>query len=156
MIEALVAAFELANVDVMVVKMPEATVQEVSTALLTKWNCQKSEIIGKPLMKFGTAMLSARHLPPDSRQPDQSIIEVNYAPPLGSHMKSVFRTQLFREPDGSAEMLLIGHIIASLEHHVLKEMRKAAFSYLFSCRTHMIGNIYMHYRVGMIFVHDHR
>ena len=108
MIEALVAAFELANVDVMVVNMPDATVKEVSTALLTKWNCQKSDIVGKSLMKFGSSMLSARHLPPDMRQPDQSIIEVNYAPPLGSHVKLVFRTQIYGKGDGTAEMLLIG------------------------------------------------
>jgi signal transduction histidine kinase len=108
MIEALVTAFEVANVDVMVVNMPEATVKEISTALLTKWNCQKADIIGRPLMKFGSSMLSARHLPPDPRQPNQSIIEVNYAPPLGSHVKSVFRTQVYGKADGTAEMLLIG------------------------------------------------
>ncbi len=107
MIEALVTAFELANVDVMVIKLPEAVVKEVSTALLSKWNCQRSDIVGKPLMKFGSSMLSARHLPPDPNQPNQSIIEVNYAPPLGSHVKSVFRTQTMTK-GGEVEMLLIG------------------------------------------------
>ncbi len=107
MIDALVAAFELANVDSMVVSLPDAVVREVSTALLHKWNCQRRDIVGKPLMKFGTATLSARHLPPDPRQPSQAVIEVTYAPPLGSHVKSVFRAQTF--PNGeSNEMLLVG------------------------------------------------
>ena len=114
MIDALVTAFELANVDVMALKLPEAVVKEVSTALLAKWNCQRSDIIGKPLMKFGSAVLSARHLPPDPRQPQQNIIEVNYAPPLGSHIKSVFRTQIIGEGE-LAQMLLIGQQ-SSAEH----------------------------------------
>ena len=114
MIDALVTAFELANVDVMALKLPEAVVKEVSTALLAKWNCQRSDIIGKPLMKFGSAVLSARHLPPDPRQPQQSIIEVNYAPPLGSHIKSVFRTQIIGEGE-QTQMLLIGQQ-SSAEH----------------------------------------
>jgi len=107
MIDALVAAFELANVDSMVVSLPDAEVREVSTALLQKWNCQRGDIVGKPLMKFGTATLSARHLPPDPRQPGQSVIEVTYAPPLGSHVKSIFRAQTFTHSQGS-EMLLVG------------------------------------------------
>ena len=107
MIDALVNAFELANVDVMVISLPDATIKEVSTALLSKWNCQRSDVIGRPLMKFGTAMLSARHLPPDPRQPDQSIIEVTYAQPLGSQLRSLFRTQMVSNA-GKTEMLLIG------------------------------------------------
>ena len=107
MINAMVAAFELANVDVMLVHLPDAIVQEVSTALLTKWNCQRSDIVGKPLMKFGTATLSARHIPPDARQPGPAVIEVIYAPPLGSHLKSLFRVQSLKS-EGVDELLLIG------------------------------------------------
>jgi len=39
MIEAMMAAFELANVEMLVIAMPEAVVKECSTALLRKWNC---------------------------------------------------------------------------------------------------------------------
>ncbi len=107
MIEALITAFEVANIDVMVVSMPDAIVKDVSIALLKKWNCQKLDLVGKPLMKFGTSTLSARHLPPDPRQPNLSIIEVNYTPPLGSHVKSIFRTQVVKQ-EGTTELILIG------------------------------------------------
>ena len=66
MIEDLVAAFELANVEMLVIAMPDAVVKECSTALLRKWNCQRGDIIGKPLLKFGSGILSARHLPPET------------------------------------------------------------------------------------------
>ncbi|MDE2385627.1 MAG: PAS domain-containing protein [Alphaproteobacteria bacterium] len=124
MLDALVAAFELANVDIMVVNLPDAVVKEVSTALLKKWNCQRTDIVGKPLMKFGAATLSARHLPPDPRQPNQSIIEVNYAPPLGSQVKSVFRTQTIAAPEGT-EMLLIGqqNSVEQAEESIATERR---------------------------------
>jgi hypothetical protein len=39
MIDALVKAFELANIETLVVSMPEAIVKEASTAVLRKWNC---------------------------------------------------------------------------------------------------------------------
>jgi signal transduction histidine kinase/CheY-like chemotaxis protein len=124
MIDALVAAFELANVDSIVVSLPDVMVREVSSALLAKWNCQRSDIVGKPLMKFGTATLSARHLPPDPRHPGQSVIEVNYAPPLGSHIKSVFRAQVIE--DGEAkEMLLVGqqNSVEQVEEAFVNERR---------------------------------
>lgn len=107
MIEAMMAAFELANVEMLVIAMPEAVVRECSTALLRKWNCQRSEIVGKPLLKFGTGTLSARYLPSDEINAGPAQIEVTFAPPLGSHMKSVFRNQPWTE-DAVHDMLLIG------------------------------------------------
>jgi signal transduction histidine kinase len=108
MIEAMMAAFELANVEMLVIAMPEAVVKECSTALLRKWNCQRSDVVGKPLLKFGTGTLSARHLPREELTSAPTQIEVTFAPPLGSQMKSVFRNQPLDENAGQ-DMLLVGH-----------------------------------------------
>jgi PAS domain S-box-containing protein len=113
MIKALVAAFELANIEMIVVSMPDAIVKDVSTAVLRKWNCQRDDVVGKALMKFGTGSLSARFVADTSGTPDQQSIEITYAPPLGTHIKAVFRTQAWDE-DGSRNMVLVGQH-ASLE-----------------------------------------
>ena len=49
-------------------------------------------------------------------------------------------------------MLLITYMVAALEHHVFKKVCKAAFANFFSCTAYMIGNIYMHYWIAMIFM----
>ena len=107
MIEAMMAAFELANVEMLVISMPEAVVKECSTALLRKWNCQRSDVVGKPLLKFGTGTLSARHLPREDITSGPAQIEVTFAPPLGSQVKSIFRNQPWSE-DSEQDMLLVG------------------------------------------------
>lgn len=107
MIEAMMAAFELANVEMLVIAMPEAMVRECSTALLRKWNCQRSDIVGKPLLKYGTGTLSARYLPREEINAEPAQIEVTFASPLGSQLKAVFRNQQWTE-DAGQDMLLIG------------------------------------------------
>ena len=114
--DALLNALEIANIEVLHIAMPEAAIKDVSTALLRKWNCQKSDIIGKPLMKFGTGLISARHIPSTSGAQE---IEISYTPPLGSHVKSIFRTQTWNET-GESTILLIGQH-ASLEQAVTTE-----------------------------------
>ncbi len=114
MIEAMMAAFELANVEMLVIAMPEAVVRECSTALLRKWNCQRIDVVGKPLLKFGTGTLSARYMPSEEINAGPAQIEVTFAPPLGSHVKSVFRNQPWTE-DAVHDMLLIGQA-SSAEH----------------------------------------
>jgi len=107
MISTLMQAFELANLEVMVVKLPEVSVAEVSSALMVRWNCLRTDLVGKPLLRSGNGILTARHLPPDPRQPDVRTIEVIFTPPLGSAMKSVFRAQSVDTEQGPA-MLMIG------------------------------------------------
>jgi PAS domain S-box-containing protein len=113
MIEALVTAFELANIEMLVVSMPEAVIMDVSTAILRKWNCQRDDVVGKSLMKFGAGSISARFVPDVIGQQNQQSIEITYAPPLGTHIKSIFRTQPWNE-DGTRNMVLVGQH-ASLE-----------------------------------------
>ncbi len=113
MINALVKAFELANIETLVVSMPEAIVKDVSTAILRKWNCNRDDVIGKPLMKFGTGSLSARFIEDPSGPDNQQSIEVTYAPPLGTMIKSLFRSQPW-EDAGERSIVLVGQH-ASLE-----------------------------------------
>ena len=116
MIDALINAFEIANIEVLHVAMPEAIIKDISTALLRRWNCQKSEIIGKPLMKFGTGLVSARHVHDTEANAE---IEISYTPPLGSHVKSTFRRQTWGKI-GSTSVLLIGQH-ASLQQAITTE-----------------------------------
>jgi PAS domain S-box-containing protein len=107
MIDALINAFEMANTEVLHIAMPEAVIKDVSTALLRRWNCSKSEIVGKSLMKFGTGLISARHIPPTAGSNAAPEIEISYTPPLGSYVKSIFRSQTW-EDETSKSILLIG------------------------------------------------
>jgi hypothetical protein len=77
MLSDLVKAFEIANTPVLVLSSPNAVVVEVTTALLRKWNCHRDEIIGRPIMKFGAGVLSARY----SAGANGQIVEVAYTPP---------------------------------------------------------------------------
>ncbi len=113
MIDALINAFEIANTEILHIAMPEAVIKDVSTALLRRWNCQKSDIVGKSLMKFGTGLVSARHMPPAADSNAAPEIEISYTPPLGSHVKSIFRSQTW-EDASTTSILLIGQN-ASLE-----------------------------------------
>lgn len=116
MIDALINAFEIANIEVLHVAMPEAIIKDVSTALLRRWNCQKSEVIGKPLMKFGTGLVSARHIENEEASAE---IEITYTPPLGSYVKSLFRSQNWGDADNQSILLIGQH--ASLEQAVTTE-----------------------------------
>ena len=55
-------AFELANIEALAVLLPEATVTELTTAAIRKWNCARSDIVGRQLVKYGTGTISARYL----------------------------------------------------------------------------------------------
>ncbi len=120
MIDALVTAFELANIEMLVVSMPEAIVRDASSAILRKWTCQREDVIGKPLMKFGTGSLSARFVTESIDPSEQQSIEVTYTPPLGTMVKSVFRTQAWNQ-DGNRNMVLVGQ-------HASLEQAEAAMS----------------------------
>ena len=119
MIDALINAFEIANIETLLIAMPEAIIKDVSSALLRRWNCQKTDIVGKPLMKFGTGLVSARHMPPSQNSADTPEIEVSYTPPLGSHVKSVFRSQNWGDAENSTILLIGQH--ASLGQMMVAE-----------------------------------
>ena len=107
MIEALITAFELANIEVLVVSVPDAVVKNISSALLRKWNSQREDLIDRPLLKFGAGLLSARHLSEPDTNDEKGEIEISFSPPLGTLIKSNFRKQPWHDSNGQY-MLLIG------------------------------------------------
>lgn len=104
-ISQLMDAFELANIEALAVSLPDATITELTTAALRKWNCGKTEIIGRQLVKYGTGALSARYRD-DGKGGPQSV-EVIYAPPLGIQRSSIFKQQQWSNGEQQF-MIMIG------------------------------------------------
>ena len=105
-VSQLMNAFELANIEALAVLLPAATVTELTTAAIRKWNCARSDIVGRQLVKYGTGTISARYLAakPGETFPD---VEVTYAPPLAVQKASSFKQQQWS--DGTRDfMILIG------------------------------------------------
>ena len=113
LVSQLMNAFELANIEALAVLLPEATVAELTTAASRKWNCARSDIVGRQLVKYGTGTISARYLNPSPGETTPNV-EVTYAPPLAVQRTSKFKQQQWS--DGTQEyMVLIGQH-ASEEH----------------------------------------
>lgn len=102
----LIKAFEIANVELLALSLPDAVVTNVTSAALRRWNCRREDVVHKQLAKYGTGTLSARYLQQDDEVAQQKI-EIVFAPPLGSVKTSVFTPQNWREDD-SEFMILIG------------------------------------------------
>ena len=109
----LARAFDLANVEMFAIQLPEAHIAAATSAVMRKWNCTREELIGHQLVKFGTGPISARHVTEDTPQGPVQKIEVAYVPPLGTSRSILFTPQNWA--DGLQQfMLLIGQH-ASLE-----------------------------------------
>ncbi len=52
------------------------------------------------------------------------------------------------------EVLLIGHIVGALEHHVLKEVGKTRLADFLAGRAYVVGYVHVYNRVGLVFVDD--
>ena len=104
-ISQLMDAFELANIEALSVSLPDATITGLTTAMLRKWNCGKSDIVNRQLVKYGTGPLSARYLENGKSGPQN--VEVIYAPPIAVQRSSIFRQQQWSDGDKKF-MILIG------------------------------------------------
>ncbi len=92
MIYKLFEVLSLANVEALLVAMPEAVIADVSEACLLHWGVCREEVAGKPLLKPGTGMITGRQIArPDPSDPLE--VEVTYSPPLGSAIKTSFSPQ---------------------------------------------------------------
>ena len=116
-ISQLMDAFELANIEALAVSLPDATITELTTAALRKWNASKTDIVGRQLVKYGTGAISARYL--DGGKPGAQNVEVSYAPPLAVQRSSIFRQQQWSHGEQKF-MILIGQ-------HASEEQANAAF-----------------------------
>ncbi len=116
-ITQLMDAFEMANIEALAVSLPDATVTQLTTAALRKWNANKPDIVGRQLVKYGTGPISARYL--DDGKPGLQSVEVSYAPPLAVQRSSIFRQQKWSAGEQSF-MVLIGQ-------HASEEQANQAF-----------------------------
>lgn len=60
-------AFEIANVEMFAISLPDSRVIAATSAVMRKWNCTREELVGKQLAKTGTGALSARHVTENPR-----------------------------------------------------------------------------------------
>jgi signal transduction histidine kinase len=106
-------AFEIANVEMFAISLPEAKVLAATSAVMRKWNCTREEIVGKQLVKFGTGPLSAQHLTEETPHGPVQKVEVTYVPPLGITRSSRFTPQ--HATDGTQKVLMLIGQHASVE-----------------------------------------
>jgi signal transduction histidine kinase/CheY-like chemotaxis protein len=92
MITQLIQALNIANTEALLVSMPDAVVVEVTAPLVTRWGAQHLELLGKPVLKFGVGLISARQIEAANGPDASQEIEVCYTPPLGRALVSRFRT----------------------------------------------------------------
>ena len=100
-------AFETANVEMLVVELPDAQVSEATSAIIRKWNCRREDVVGRQLVKFGTGPLSARHVEVNGPTGPVQLIELCFVPPLGAARSTTFTQQSWFEGDRQF-MVLIG------------------------------------------------
>ncbi|MCA0434014.1 MAG: PAS domain-containing protein [Proteobacteria bacterium] len=105
MLENLIKALELANVEALVVQLPEAIITDVTPALLGSWSCQRNDLVGKPLLKAGAGTISARHVQ-STNESGPKQIEVTFTHPLGAANRCVFHTQPCQEGNKQYYILL--------------------------------------------------
>jgi nitrogen-specific signal transduction histidine kinase/CheY-like chemotaxis protein len=105
MIENLIKALEIAHVEAMIVALPDATIAEITTALARNWNCQRSDVVGKQLLKAGAGNISARHLPEDDGTTGQRI-EISYTQVMGTTIKKTFQAQRWQDGDKQFYVLI--------------------------------------------------
>ena len=111
-------AFEMANVEMFAISLPDAKVMGATSAVMRRWNCTREEIVGKQLVKFGTGPLSARQITEDTPFGQVQKVEVTYVPPLGSNRSIRFTPQNCNDA-GQNVMMLIG------QHASLEEAEEA-------------------------------
>ncbi len=93
MIEQLISALNLAHTEALVVSMPDAVLVDATSAVLSRWGAKRTDVLGKPVLRFGVGLLSARQTEPNTSPDAASIIEVCYTPPLGKAIVSRFKSQ---------------------------------------------------------------
>ncbi len=107
MLEHVINALNIANTEALMLSMPDAKVVDVTGATLRRWGATKKDLIGKPLLKFGTGSLSARNIEADESDKPLQEVEVCFAPPLGKAISSRFKSQIM-DIEGEKFCVFIG------------------------------------------------
>jgi signal transduction histidine kinase len=98
-------AFEIANVEMLIVALPEVEVIACTRAALARWNCRQEDVVGRKLAKYGAGAISARYMTDDVTGAQK--VEIAFTPPLGQARTSYFSPQSW-QADGREYMILIG------------------------------------------------
>lgn len=98
-------AFEIANVETLIVALPEVEVVACTRAALARWNCSQEDVLGKKLAKYGAGPISARYMTDDVTGTQK--VEVAFTPPLGQARITHFTPQNW-QAEGQEFMILIG------------------------------------------------
>jgi signal transduction histidine kinase/CheY-like chemotaxis protein len=112
MIEQLITALNLANTEALVVSMPEAILMDATEAVLNRWGAARKDILGKPVLKFGVGLLSARQTEANASPDVSANIEVCYTPPLGKAIVSRFKSHKLEGGDNKLYLLISQHMTA--------------------------------------------
>jgi PAS domain S-box-containing protein len=110
----LLKALEIANVEALVISQPDSVVTDATQALLQAWNCQRNDVVGKPVLKSGAGQISARALTDKTAPEGFQQIEISFAQTLGNTLKRLFYAQRLATGDGE-RYLLIGQSSAVVE-----------------------------------------
>jgi signal transduction histidine kinase/CheY-like chemotaxis protein len=120
MIAQLIQALNVANTEALLVSMTDSTVIDVTEPLVGRWGATRAELIGKPLMKFGVGLISARQIEKAPGSQSASEIELCYTPPLGVAMVSRFIPQPV-ELNGRKLYLFVGQHLTTQQAALLAE-----------------------------------
>jgi hypothetical protein len=103
----LTRAFEIANVEMFAIELPESRIVGVSSAILRKWNSPREVFLGRQILKHGTGPLSARFVEGETGDEKRKYVEVTFMPPLGATRAIRFSPQTWTD-DSRRYMILIG------------------------------------------------
>ena len=121
-------AFEIANVEMFAICLPDARVVATTSAVMRKWNCTREEIVGKQLVKFGTGPLSARHLTEDTPLGSVDKVEVIYVPPLGTTRSIRFTPQHCLDGEQKIMMLIGQHASVEEAENAIQNERRLSLA----------------------------
>jgi signal transduction histidine kinase/CheY-like chemotaxis protein len=120
MITQLIQALNVANTEALLVSMPDAVVVDATSALLSRWGAKRADIVGKPVLKFGVGLISARQLETTQSVGETSEIEVCYTPPLGRSMVSRFKPSKI-EIEGQSLYFFVGQHMTTQQASAMAE-----------------------------------
>jgi signal transduction histidine kinase/CheY-like chemotaxis protein len=120
MITQLIKALNVANTEALLVSMPDAVVIDVTSALLNRWGANRADILGKPVLKFGAGLVSARQLENNQNTSAENEIEVCYTPPLGRAMVSRFKPSKI-EIDGKSLYFFVSQHMTTQQASAMAE-----------------------------------
>ncbi len=120
MIAQLIQALNIANTEALLVSVPDSIVVDVTEPLTGRWGANRAELLGKPVMKFGVGLISARKLERQLGSDAPAEIEVCYTPPLGRALISRFKPQPL-EIGGQQLYLFVGQHMTTQQASTMAE-----------------------------------